>query len=194
MKRAKIYLKKGKEESLLRRHPWTFSGAIERVDGELNEGDIVDIITKGGEYIATGHYQIGSIAVRVLSFEGESLDQEWWSSKVRAAYQLREALSLVDCEDTSCYRLIHGEGDSLPGLVVDVYGRSAVIQCHSVGMYHARKQIADAILSVYGDRIDSIYNKSEQTLPFKANIDAVDGYLYGHSPEGESIVVKDNGH
>jgi 23S rRNA G2069 N7-methylase RlmK/C1962 C5-methylase RlmI len=115
----------------------------------LEEGDVVDVITKGGEFIARGHYQIGSIAVRVLSFEQEAIDARWWQERIAHAKALREALGMVNNADTTCYRLVHGEGDLLPGLVIDVYGRTAVVQCHSVGMYHSRMAIAEAIRNAY---------------------------------------------
>ncbi len=194
--RAKIYLKRGKEGSLQRRHPWIFSGAIEKIvsDTQLTEGEIVDVYIKSGEFIASGHYQIGSIAVRVLSFEdGESFEQEWWNTKIAEAYAVRQSLGLADSEQTTCYRLIHGEGDSLPGLIVDIYDSGAVVQCHSVGMYHSRAKIAEALRATYGDKLTSIYDKSAATLPFNANLGAVDGYLYGNSEE-EAHVVLENGH
>ncbi len=193
--RPKLYLKRGKEESLLRRHPWIFSGAIDKVDseGELVEGEIVDVYTKGGEFIALGHYQIGSIAVRVLTFEQVEIDQKWWNSKIQIAHDVRQALQLTNSDSTTCYRLIHGEGDSLPGLVVDIYDRTAVVQCHSVGMYHSRLLIAEAIKACYGDLIEAIYDKSSQTVPYNANLGAVDGYLLGHSHNSESVVLE-NGH
>ncbi len=193
--KAQLFLKRGKEESLLRRHPWIFSGAIEKVksEGELTEGEVVDLYTKGGDYIASGHYQIGSIAVRVLTFEKEEIDQQWWNGKIATAFAVRQSLQLTDNEATTCYRLIHGEGDSLPGLVVDIYDKTAVVQCHSVGMYHSRLLIASAIKECYGDNIEAIYDKSSQTVPFNANLNAVDGYLYGHSPK-EECIVKENNH
>lgn len=187
----KIYLRRGKEESLLRRHPWVFSGAIEGVSAEPSEGEIVDIVTIKGEFIARGHYQIGSIAVRVLSFEQEEIDQNWWNNRITAALAVRKALGLADNEQTTCYRLIHGEGDSLPGLVVDIYNHVAVVQCHSVGMYFSREEIAEAIREAYDGRITAVYDKSSQTVPFKAQLDAVDGYLYGNGAEDE--VVLENG-
>lgn len=176
--RAEIYLRRGKEESLLRRHPWIFSGAIERVksEGELREGEIVDVFTRSGDFIARGHYQIGSIAVRVLTFEEEEqIDQQWWNQRIAIAQDVRRALDLTDNEQTTCYRLVHGEGDSLPGLVIDIYGTTAVVQCHSVGMYLSRMAIAEALREVYGDRLTAIYDKSSQTVPFKAGLNAVDG-------------------
>ena len=191
-----IILRRGKEESLLRRHPWIFSGAIDRITTEvateLREGELVEVFTRSGDFIAQGHYQIGSIAVRVLSFEREKIDQAWWNRRIAIAYDVRRTLSLTDNEQTTCYRLIHGEGDSLPGLVVDIYDTTAVVQCHSVGMYHARHQIAEAIRACYGERITAIYDKSSQTLPYKANLGAVDGYLWGSS-EQPSQVVLENG-
>lgn len=192
-KLACVHLRRGKEESLLRRHPWVFSGAIERISEGLEplvEGDIVDVITKGGEFIARGHYQIGSIAVRVLTFEQESINEEWWRERIAQAKQLRESLGMVSNDDTTCYRLVHGEGDLLPGLVVDIYGRTAVVQCHSVGMYHSRMAIADAIRAAYGDAIEAIYDKSSQTLPFKADLGAIDGYLWGRSENPDAVVLE----
>ena len=190
----KIFLRRGKEESLQRRHPWIFSGAIYSVecDRELVEGEIVDLYSSQGQFLARGHYQVGSIAVRILSFEQCEIDQSWWYSKIESAYNVRQTLHLTDSEDTTCYRLIHGEGDALPGLVVDIYGSVAVVQCHSVGMYCSRKQIADAIVAVFGDKITAVYDKSSQTVPFKANLDPVDGYLYG-SAEKDNVVLE-NGH
>lgn len=192
---AQIFLKRGKEESLLRRHPWIFSGAIEYIRSErdrITEGEIVDVFTKSGDFIARGHYQIGSIAVRILTFEQVEIDQAWWNERIATAYDVRRSLDLTENEQTTCYRLIHGEGDSLPGLVVDIYGTTAVVQCHSVGMYRSCKQIAEAIRAVYGDRISAIYDKSSQTVPFKAGLDAVDSYLYGSS-ENPSQEVLENG-
>lgn len=191
----KIFLRRGKEESLLRCHPWVFSGAVERVEceGELAEGALVDVHTRSGEFIARGHYQIGSIAVRVLTFEDERIDAAWWQARIRSAFDVRRLLGVTDTPDTTCYRLIHGEGDSLPGLVIDIYGSTAVVQCHSVGMYHSRHAIAEALVAVYGDRLAAIYDKSAQTVPYKANLNAVDGYLYG-SVDDKDNIVKENNH
>jgi 23S rRNA (cytosine1962-C5)-methyltransferase len=170
-----------------------FSGAIERIiegDSALAEGDVVDVLTKQGEFIARGHYQIGSIAVRVLSFEREAIDKQWWTMRIAQAKQMREALGMVHNEATTCYRLVHGEGDLLPGLVVDVYGTTAVVQCHSVGMYRSRALIAEAIREAYGKDIEAIYDKSSQTLPFKADLGAIDGYLWGRASERDNIVLE----
>ena len=193
MKSAKIYLRRGKEESLQRRHPWVFSGAIERIECEgesIPEGSLVDIFTQRGEYIARGHYQIGSIAVRILTFEKETIDAAWWRARIASAYDVRRTLDLTDNPQTNCYRLIHGEGDLLPGLVVDVYGATAVVQCHSVGMYLSRNEIANAIREVYGEKITAIYDKSSQTLPFKADLGAIDGYLWGRCAERDNVVLE----
>ena len=192
-KLACVHLRRGKEESLLRRHPWVFSGAIDHIaegDKALAEGDVVDVITKGGEFIARGHYQIGSIAVRVLTFENEAIDAKWWEERIAHAKALRESLGMVNNAATTCYRLVHGEGDLLPGLVVDVYGRTAVVQCHSVGMYHSRMLIAEAIRKAYGEEIEAIYDKSSQTLPFKADLGAIDGYLWGRSENPDAVVLE----
>ena len=177
----------------MRRHPWVFSGAIDHIaEGEkaLTEGDVVDVITKGGEFIARGHYQIGSIAVRVLTFENEAIDAKWWEERIAHAKALRESLGMVNNAATTCYRLVHGEGDLLPGLVVDIYGRTAVVQCHSVGMYHSRLHIAEAIRKAYGEEIEAIYDKSSQTLPFKADLGAIDGYLWGRSENPDAVVLE----
>lgn len=188
-----IHLRRGKEESLLRRHPWVFSGAIEfvRYEGiDLPEGTLVDVYTKSGDFIARGHYQIGSIAVRVLTFEQEPIDASWWLRKIATAYHVRQTLGLTDNPTTTCYRLVHGEGDSLPGLIVDIYGTTAVVQCHSVGMYRSRAEIAEAIHTVFGGRITSIYDKSSQTVPFKAGLNAVDGYLLGKPGQTPQTVIE----
>ena len=190
---ACVHLRRGKEESLLRRHPWVFSGAIERISEGINplaDGDIVDVVTKQGEFIAKGHYQIGSIAVRVLSFEQVDIDAKWWEERIAKAKELREAMALIDNSETTCYRLVHGEGDLLPGLVIDVYGRTAVVQCHSVGMYLSRQHIAEAIRKAYGSEIEAIYDKSSQTLPFKADLGAIDGYLWGRTAEPNAVVLE----
>ena len=188
-----IYLRRGKEESLLRRHPWIFSGAIDYIkaeeESEIAEGALVEVFDHKGAFIARGHYQIGSIAVRVLSFEREEIDQAWWNRRLRVALDVRRTLALTDDPSTTCYRLVHGEGDSLPGLV-DIYGSTAVVQCHSVGMYRSRQQIAGAIRAAYGDRITAIYDKSSQTLPFKADLGAVDGYLWGTSDHASQVVLE----
>lgn len=187
----KIYLKRRKEESLERRHPWIFSGAIERSEGDPEEGQIVDVYTSDGKFVARGHCQIGSIAVRVLTFRQEEIDAAWWRMRIGEAYNLRRALGLVNNPTTTCYRLIHGEGDNLPGLVVDIYGRTAVIQCHSVGMYESRAEIATALRSVFGSGLEAVYDKSSQTVPFNAGLDPADEYLYG--TDSTPVEILENG-
>ena len=174
-----VVLKRGKEESLLRFHPWIFSGAIADIKGAPDEGDIVDVYTHDGKWIAVGHIQVGSIAVRVLSFKQEKIDADFWYRRLNVAFELRRSLGLTDREDHNIYRLVHGEGDNLPGLVIDVYGHTAVLQAHSVGMHCNRMDIARALIRVMGDRLKGIYYKSETTLPFKADIDRGNGYIIG---------------
>lgn len=174
-----VILKRGKEESLLRFHPWVFSGAIADIKGEPDEGDVVDVYTHDGKWIAVGHIQVGSIAVRVLSFKQEKIDADFWFRRLSVAFEMRSSLGLTDREDHNIYRLVHGEGDNLPGLVIDIYGHTAVLQAHSVGMHCNRMDIAQALMRVMGDRIKGIYYKSETTLPFKADIDRGNGYILG---------------
>ena len=190
----KIFLRRGKEESLQRRHPWIFSGAIYSIDSEqeLVEGQIVDLYSSKGDFLARGHYQIGSIAVRVLTFEQQDIDDKWWTERIASAYDVRRTLALTESEHTTCYRLVHGEGDNLPGLVVDIYGTVAVVQCHSVGMYRSRESIAKAIVAVFGSKITAIYDKSAQTVPYKANLNPVDGYLYGSAEKDNIVLENDN--
>ncbi|MDR2232754.1 MAG: class I SAM-dependent rRNA methyltransferase [Tannerella sp.] len=175
----KIILKRNKEESLLRFHPWVFSGAIASLPDALEEGDLVEVYSSDNHFLGTGHYQIGSIAVRVLSFRQTDIDDAFWVERIRAAYKLRCALGLAVAANNNTYRLIHGEGDELPGLIIDIYGQTAVIQAHSVGMHRAKNIIAEALKSVLGDDLHHIYYKSEATLPFKADIDNENGYLFG---------------
>ena len=189
---ARCILRRGKEESLLRFHPWIFSGAIYRMEGTPAEGDLVDVYTSQGDFIARGHYQIGSITIRVLSFADETIDQSWWNERIELAYHMREALGLTNNPQTTCYRLVHGEGDSLPGLVIDIYGTTAVVQCHSVGMYRSRKAICTALRNVYRDRVKSIFDKSGGTLPYNAGLNAQDGYLWGEA-NASSEPVLENG-
>lgn len=176
---AKIILKPKKEESLLRFHPWVFSGAIQKIIGNPCEGDVVDVYTCQEQYLATGHYQIGSIAVRVLSFEGEHPDKAFWKRRISEAYLLRKTLGLAENPTNNTYRLVHGEGDCLPGLIIDIYDKTAVLQAHSVGMHLVRKEIAETIVEVMEGKVKNVYYKSETTLPFKANLDSEDGYLIG---------------
>ena len=182
-----LYLKKGKEESLKRYHPWIFSGAVHHTEGELQEGDIVTVLTIDGEFVAVGHWQIGSIAVRVLSFLDEPIDRHFWEERLRVALSVRVRIRVADCQDNNTFRLVHGEGDNLPGLVIDMYGPVAVMQAHSVGMHVCRQDIAAALLSVMGDRLKAIYYKSETTLPFKASLGQENGFLFGESKEDVAL-------
>ena len=174
-----IQLKRHKEESLKRFHPWIFSGAIEHLPENIQTGDIVQVITHDGDFIAKGHYQIGSIAVRVLTFENEEINESFWEKRINAAYLVRQAIGLANHSNNDTYRLVHGEGDNLPGLVIDCYGPTAVMQAHSVGMHLNRHEIAKALVKVLGDKIRNIFYKSETTLPLKAQLGQENGFIYG---------------
>lgn len=245
---TKIILKKGREDSLLRFHPWVFSGAIAQIVGEPAEGDIVGVFSQGGDFLAYGHYQIGSIAVRVLSFAGEDvLSPDFWKNMIARALRVRVAVGLAcpvssaaepvspvagpvspvaesvspvaepvspvaepvspvaepveatglvrEPALTNCYRLIHGEGDGLPGLIIDYYDGVCVMQAHSVGMFRAKGAICEAMKSVYGPSLKAVYDKSSGTAPFKAGLDLVDGYLYrSESFSDDEQIVLENGH
>ena len=182
-----VYLKKGKEESLLRFHPWIFSGAISHIDDGITEGETVRVITRSGDFIAVGHWQIGSIAVRVLSFKDIVIDYAFWRERLTSALTMRQSIGIADNPHNNTFRLVHGEGDNLPGLVIDCYGPTAVIQAHSVGMHLCRQQIAKALLSVMGDRIHNIYYKSETTLPYKAELGQENGFIYGEASDNVAV-------
>lgn len=185
-----LFLRRGKSESLKRFHPWVFSGAIAGGNGKLNEGDIVRIVSNENELMGYGHYQIGSIAVRMLTFKEEKIDHQFWVTRLSEALRLRKALQLTGRADNNIYRLVHGEGDRLPGLVIDVYGKTAVMQAHSVGMHVSREQIADALIEASEGLIENVYYKSETTLPFKADLHQENGFLRGHD---EGNVAIENG-
>ena len=182
-----VILKRGKEESLRRFHPWIFSGAIMRMDEGIGEGDIVNVFSSSGDFLACGHYQIGSIAVRVLSFRQVEIDAEFWESRLASALQMRIAIGIADNERNNTYRLVHGEGDNLPGLVIDCYGATAVMQAHSVGMHVSRQAVCDALVRVMGHRIENVYYKSETTLPFKADLRQENGFIYGGSDDNTAV-------
>lgn len=173
-----IKLKNGKEESLLRHHPWVFSGAIASLPPGLEEGEEVCVTDSKGNVLGTGHYQIGSIAVRILEFGIPSIPEDFFEKRLCNAFALRTTLGLIR-PDNNCFRLVHGEGDFLPGLVVDIYGDTAVVQAHSPGMHFARRRIADALTLIPGARIRNVYYKSDTTLPYKARLDSENEYLIG---------------
>ena len=183
----KIYLKRGKEESLKRFHPWVFSGAIHHADDGIQEGEIVRVLTNEGEFIAVGHYQVGSIAVRVLSFHDVAIDESFWESRLTAAFDVRKAIRVAQNPNNNTYRLVHGEGDNLPGLIIDCYGQTAVMQAHSVGMHVCREAVCKALVKVMGDNIQHVFYKSETTLPFKAGLGQENDFLYGGSDDNIAI-------
>ena len=187
-----IILRKGKEESLQRFHPWVFSGAIHHTEGPraLEEGDLVEVLSSDGRFLATGHWQIGSIAVRVLTFRKGRIDQAFWQRRLASALAVRRAIGVCGRPDNDIFRLVHGEGDNLPGLVIDIYGQTAVMQAHSVGMHRCRHEVAEALREVMGERLTAIYYKSETTLPFKAQLGQENGFLWGESRDD---VARENG-
>lgn len=174
-----VYLKKGKEESLNRFHPWIFSGAIHHMEEGIEEGDIVNVFTATNDFIAVGHYQIGSIAVRVLSFSEEEINHSFWCSHLESALKMRQRIGIADNDNNNTYRLVHGEGDALPGLIIDCYGETMVMQAHSVGMHASRKAVCRALVEVMGNRMKHVYYKSETTLPFKAELEQENDFIHG---------------
>ena len=190
----KVILKRGREESLRRFHPWVFSGAIAEIQGNPLEGDMVSVHASDGEILAYGHYQIGSIAVRVLSFDESALRADFWEDMLARALEVRVACGLHGSSHTNCYRLVHGEGDNLPGLIIDYYDGVCVLQAHSVGMFRAKKHISDALRVVYGDELKAVYDKSSGTAPFKAGLELIDGYLYRREDfHANELAVLENG-
>ncbi len=187
---SRVILKPGKEQSIKRLHPWIFSGAIKKIESKPAEGDTVEIFSNTGEYLATGHYQIGSIAVRIYSFYQVTPDFDFWTKKFKAAWDLRQTLGLTDNTDTNVYRLVNGEGDGMPGFIVDYYNGIVVMQMHSVGMYLLREQLAEVIKALYGDKLISIYDKSESTIPVKAGLGIKNKFIYG---EQSVIEIMENG-
>ena len=183
----KVYLKRGKEESLLRFHPWIFSGAIHHIDNGIEEGEVVRVVTENGDFIAVGHYQQGSIAVRVLTFNEVEIDDQFWESRLQSALDMRLSIGLANNPQTNAYRLVHGEGDLLPGLIIDVYGDTAVMQAHSIGMHLSRHAIAQALAKVMKNRVSNIYYKSETTLSF---VEPENGFLLG---ETDNNIAVENG-
>ncbi len=188
MEYPKVILKSGKDQSVRRYHPWIFSGAIKKIIGNVNEGDLVIVTDNKDEFLALGHYQIGSIAVRILTFKDKKIDSWFWKDKISKAYNLRKKFGLAENDNNNVYRLVHAEGDGLPGLIIDYYNGTAVLQMHSIGMYLNKEAIIEAIKEIYGDNLNAIYNKSESTIPFKSEIKTKNGYVYGSS--SESVVLE----
>ena len=185
LKLASFFLKPGKEQSLKRFHPWVFSGAIAKADGKSQEGDLVNVFASNGEFLALGHCQIGSIAIRILSFEQVEANLEFWKSKIEKAWNLRKALGLTDNSETNVFRLVHAEGDGMPGLIIDFYNGTAVIQTHTVGMFLVREMLVEALKEVLGNKLKGVYDKSSKSLPYKAEVSSEDGYLFGEGGEKE---------
>ena len=190
---VKVILKPKRDSSLRRFHPWVFSGAVAQVQGSPAEGDLVSVVSAEGQRLAVGHWQVGSIAVRVLSFNGDPLSPDFWTDAIARARQARLAVNLPG-PGTNCFRLVHGEGDGLPGLIIDWYDGVAVMQAHSVGMFRAKSQICKALQDVFGSSLKAVYDKSSGTAPFKAGLDLIDGYLYKAEGFASSeIAVEENG-
>ncbi len=185
VKLASFFLKPGKEQSLKRFHPWVFSGAIAKADGKPQEGDLVNVFSSNGEFLAFGHCQIGSIAVRILSFEPAEADYGFWKSKIEKAWNVRKSLGLTDNSETNVFRLVHAEGDGMPGLVIDFYNGTAVIQTHTVGMFLAREMLVETLKEVLADKLKAVYDKSSKSLPYKAEVSSKDEYLFGEGGEKE---------
>lgn len=189
----KIQLKRGKEDSLLRYHPWVFSGAIapESLVDEPGDGEMVSVYTSNGQFVAKGHYQYGSIAVRVLTFDDEAIDMDFWKRRLLSAYSVRKSIGVIRREqgenENTTFRLVHGEGDNLPGLIIDCYGKTAVMQAHSLGMHECRREIAQALHEVTNGEIENIYYKSDTTLPFKSDIEKDNGFIIGGSKDNITI-------
>ncbi len=190
MSYCKVILKPGKDQSLFRYHPWVFSGAIKKIEGRPEEGDVVEVYNNDDQFMGVGHCQIGSIAVRILSFSQEVIDYAFWEDKITKAYQLRKNLGMLTDANTNAYRLVHGEGDNLPGLIIDIYNDTAVVQMHTVGMFLIKKTIDEILKKLFGDSLKAIYNKSEGTLPFKSEVTPENGYTYGKS---EAHIALENG-
>ncbi|MDD3388010.1 MAG: class I SAM-dependent rRNA methyltransferase [Prevotella sp.] len=182
-----IYLKRGKEESLLRFHPWVFSGAVQRADEGVAEGDLVRVITADGNFIAVGHYQNSSITVRVLAFQDIAIDHKFWTMRLSDALRMRQSIGVADNTQNSTYRLIYGEGDNLPGLIIDCYDQTAVIQAHSLGMHLCREDICKALLEVMGSRISNVYYKSDATLPNADELGQANGFIHGQTDNNITV-------
>lgn len=184
---TRITLKPGKEQSILRKHPWVFSGAIAKMDNIAKSGDVVEVCDHRGQFLGAGHFSEGSITVRIFSFTSDFQEADFWTKKIRAAFEVRQKLGLVGNSETTIYRLVHAEGDGLPGLIIDIYGKTAVIQTHSAGMHLVRHEIAQAIRTVYGDSITAIYDKSAEKLSKNSSSTSENTYLYGEKLDTEAL-------
>jgi 23S rRNA (cytosine1962-C5)-methyltransferase len=190
----KVILNSGKDHSLKRFHPWVFSGAIKKITGEVKEGDIVEVYSSQHELLGMGHFQIGSIAVRMFSFTQVLPDYQFWKSKIQAAYDFRTQLNLTTNSQTNCYRLCFGEGDGLPGFIIDFYNGTAVFQTHSIGVHLIKEQFVKALQEVMGDSLKAVYDKSEETMPKNAPIKAPNGYLWKKEGTVIETIALENGH
>ncbi len=183
----KVILSSGKDQSLRRYHPWVFSGAIKKIKNtegkeyEPSEGDVVQVVSNHDEFLGLGHYQYGTIAVRVFSFSEIDINLQFWIKKIEAAYQFRKAIGLINNPATNVYRLLHAEGDGMPGLIIDFYNGTAVIQTHSIGMHLIKKELVEVLRHVYGDALHAVYDKSEETMPKQSAIKAENGLLWGET-------------
>ncbi|MBR0182195.1 MAG: class I SAM-dependent rRNA methyltransferase [Bacteroidaceae bacterium] len=189
-----LFLKRGKADSLGRRHPWVFSGAVHHIEGDAREGDKLRVLDDEGRFVAVGHWQIGSIALRVLSFEDEVIDAGFYAGRLAVALDVRKKIGVVRTgandnweNRNDMYRLVHGEGDFLPGLIIDMYGSTAVMQAHSVGMHEDRMLVAEALKRVMGDELKAIYYKSETTLPYKADLGQENGFIHGSTDNNVAV-------
>jgi 23S rRNA (cytosine1962-C5)-methyltransferase len=189
--RVKITLKSGKDQPLLRFHPWVFSGAIKKIYGDPSEGDLVDVYDNKNTFLAVGHYQPGSIAIRILAFENITPDISFFRTKIRNAIDYRKAIGLFDNPEINVFRLFHAEGDGLPGLIIDYYNGVVVMQMHSIGMYRSRREIADILIELLGTRLIAIYDKSEATIPHKSDFTAANEFLFGGA---DSVIVTEYGY
>ncbi|HKL07721.1 MAG TPA: class I SAM-dependent rRNA methyltransferase [Bacteroidales bacterium] len=187
----KVILKSGKDQSVRRYHPWIFSGAIKKIKGNVNEGDLVMVTDNKDEFLAMGHYQIGSIAVRIISFEQTAINVDFWRRKIQNAYALRKTLGLTDHPENNVYRLVHAEGDGMPGLIIDFYNGTIVMQMHSIGMYLQRENFVEILKEIYGNQLHAVFDKSKSTIPFKSDIEAKNEYLFG-KPDNKVVLEYGN--
>jgi 23S rRNA (cytosine1962-C5)-methyltransferase len=183
----KIVLNSGKEQSPKRFHPWIFSGAIKKMEEKVEDGTVVEVFSSRGEYLGTGHYQQGSISVRIFSFKQEKIDENFWAGKIKAAYEYRKAVGLTDNSNTNAYRLVFAEGDGLPGLIIDYYNGTAVFQAHNIGMYHEKEHIVEALKKNYGEKLKAVYDKSSESIGGKHSASVKNGYLFGTDNEKEVL-------